>query len=138
MATIASSPSIAVTGAPTQEPETLARPVSAEGLSAASDRILVRRVIKVTASHFGMTVENLLAKRRTQPLCQRRQIAMYVARELTGGSLPFIADRMGFQDHTTVLHGVRLVKARLDAGDAATVAAVAAIVERLLVVTGRA
>jgi chromosomal replication initiator protein len=73
----------------------------------------------------------MLSKRRTQPLCRRRQIAMHVAREMTGRSLPIIGREMGGRDHTTILHGVRTVEDLLDAGDAGTVAAVEAIKELL-------
>jgi chromosomal replication initiator protein len=74
-----------------------------------------------------MTVEDLLARKRA--VARRRQVAMWVAHQLTGRSYPFIANKMGGRDHTTVLHGVRAVQALLDAGDAETVEAVNAIVE---------
>jgi chromosomal replication initiator protein len=95
-------------------------------------------VIKMTAEHFGMTVETLLSGSRKQPFCRGRQIAMFVARQVTSRSLPFIAGRLGKKDHTTVLYGVRVVKARVEAGDGATIAAVVAIMERLQVTRGRA
>jgi chromosomal replication initiation ATPase DnaA len=102
-------------------------------------RIFVRGVIRVTADHFGTTVPELLSRRRWQPLCRRRQVAMYVAREMTGRSFPFIGSKIGARHHTTILHGVRTVKGLLAAGDAEMVAAVEAIMERLRVLrTGRA
>ena len=48
-------------------------------------------------------------------------------------SLPFIGKKIGGRDHTTVLHGVRLVKSLIEAGDAETIAAVDQIIERLQV-----
>jgi chromosomal replication initiator protein len=64
---------------------------------------------------------------------------MYVAREMTGRSLPFIGKKIGGRDHTTILHGVRVVKGLIVAGDAERIAAVDQIIERLQVLrTGRA
>jgi chromosomal replication initiator protein len=94
-------------------------------------RISVRRVLEATASHFGTTVDALTSPSRTQPLTRRRQVAMFAARRVTGRSLPFIARHIGRKDHSTILHGVRTVQARLDAGDRETVAAVDQIVEQL-------
>jgi len=94
-------------------------------------RITVRLVLEVTAAHFGMTAADLLSDRKTQPLCRRRQIAMYVVHRLAGRGTPFIAHHMNRRDHTTILHGVRAVKALVDAGDVETIAAVDAIVEKL-------
>jgi Bacterial dnaA protein helix-turn-helix len=99
-------------------------------------RITVRRVVEVTAEHFRTSVSELLSHRRPQPLCRRRQVAMYVARKMTGHSLPFIGRRMGGRDHTTILHGARVVKGLIEAGDTETIAAVDQIIERLQVTGG--
>jgi chromosomal replication initiator protein len=88
-------------------------------------------VLKVAARHFGTTPEALTSPRRTQPATRQRQIVMFVARKMTGRSLPLIARRVGRKDHTTILHGVRAVQARLDAGDVKTAAAVQAIASKL-------
>ena len=119
MAEIASTRSIARIATP------------AQNLPATRDRILVRRVIKATAEHFGTTPDDLLSGRRTRLLTRRRQVAMYVARKMTRRSLFFIGRKIGDRHHTTVLHGVRAVRGLLDAGDAEMVAAVGAIMERL-------
>jgi chromosomal replication initiator protein len=94
-------------------------------------RITVRRVLEATAAHHGTTVPEILDRTRKHPTVRRRQLAAYLARRLTKRSLPYIADRMGGWDHTTILHSVRSVKARLDAGDAKTVRAVNAIVAQV-------
>jgi hypothetical protein len=121
------------TPAPAPAPETPAPAVLVlPALSTAvPGRITVRRVLEVTAAHFGIAVSDLTSGRRTQPLVRRRHIAMYVARRMTGRSLLFIASHMGYRDHTTILHGVRAVTALLDAGDGATIAAVNQIVASL-------
>jgi chromosomal replication initiator protein len=90
----------------------------------------------VTAEYFRTPLRELLSHCRTQPLCRRRHIAMYVAHEMTGRSLVYIGRKIGDRDHTTVLHGVRVVKRLLDAGDAETIAAVNQIIERLQIAGG--
>jgi chromosomal replication initiator protein len=131
MAEIASTRSIASIATPAQKPEVPALPALAGQLPATPGRILVRRVIKATAEHFGTTPDDLVSAGRTKPLTRRRQVAMYVARKMTGRSLFFIGRKIGDRHHTTVLHGVRAVRGLLDAGDAEMVAAVGAIMERL-------
>jgi chromosomal replication initiator protein len=94
-------------------------------------RITVRRVLDATAAHYRTTVADMLARTRKHPTVRRRQVAAYVARKMTGRSLPFIAAKFGGWDHTTILHHVRTVQARLDAGNAKTAAAVDAIVAQI-------
>jgi chromosomal replication initiation ATPase DnaA len=114
-------------------------PALAGQLPVIPGRILVRRAIKATAEHFGTSPDVLVSARRTRPLVRWRQVAMYVAREMTGRSLPFIGKKIGGRDHTTILHGVRVVKGLILAGDAETIAAVDQIIERLQILrTGRA
>jgi chromosomal replication initiation ATPase DnaA len=103
----------------------------AQNLPATQGRILVRRVLKATAEYFGTTADDLLSGGRTRLVTRRRQVAMYVARKMTGRSLCFIGRKIGDRHHTTVLHAVRAVRGLLDAGDAEMVAAVGAIMERL-------
>jgi hypothetical protein len=98
---------------------------------ASPGRITVRRVLEVTARHFGTTVDSLLSERRMQSLSRPRQIAMFVARKVTGRSLPFIGRRMGDRDHTTILRGRRAVQSLIDSSDTDTITAVAQIIERL-------
>jgi chromosomal replication initiation ATPase DnaA len=86
-------------------------------------RITVRRVLELTAAHFGTTVAALTSRSRTQPLVRRRQIAYYAARRVTGRSLPLIARHIGDRDHTTIHWGVCRVQARIDAGDSEAIGA---------------
>ena len=113
-------------------------PALAGQLPGAPGRIKIHRVLKVTAKHYGMTPDELVSDRRTRPLVHCRQVAMYIARKVTGRSMTVIAYYMGNRDHKTILYGVRAVKSLLDAGDVATTVAVRRITERLLVLrTGR-
>jgi len=57
--------------------------------------------------HFGLSPEELLSSSRTARVAWPRQVAMYLARELTDESLPAIGRHFGRRDHTTVIHAVR-------------------------------
>ena len=63
--------------------------------------------------HFGLSQQELLSTSRTARLAWPRQLAMYLARELTGESLPAIGRKFGGRDHTTVLHAWRRTSARI-------------------------
>ena len=61
--------------------------------------------IKATvAEYFNMKIEDFESKKRTRQIAYPRQIAMYIARELTDLSLPKIGEEFGGRDHTTVIH----------------------------------
>ncbi len=68
---------------------------------------------------FGVSEQELLSSTRTARVAQPRQLAMYLARELTSESLPAIGRRFGGRDHTTVLHAWRRIEERI-ATDAST------------------
>ena len=63
--------------------------------------------------HFGLSADELLSPARTARVAWPRQVAMYLARELTGESLPTIGRQFGGRDHTTVLHAWRRTSARI-------------------------
>ena len=75
--------------------------------------IPVGSIMGACAAFYGVPVSSLLAGRRTKDIVKPRQIAMYLAKELTPRSLPDIGRRIGGRDHTTVLHGVRKIAALL-------------------------
>jgi DnaA-like protein len=66
---------------------------------------------RAVCRHFHMDRCNLLAMRRTTNVVFPRQIAMYLAKALTGNSYPEIGRRFGGRHHTTVLHAVRKIEA---------------------------
>ena len=72
---------------------------------------------------FGVTPEELLSTSRAARVSWPRQVAMYLARELTSESLPAIGRHFGGRDHTTVLHAWRRTNERIST-DAASKAAV--------------
>jgi chromosomal replication initiator protein len=67
---------------------------------------------------FGLSCDELLSPARTPRIAWPRQVAMYLARELTGESLPAIGRQFGGRDHTTVLHACRRTSARISSDDA--------------------
>jgi chromosomal replication initiator protein len=71
------------------------------------------------AEHFGLSRQDLLSSARTARIAWPRQLAMYLARELTGESLPAIGRHFGGREHTTVLHAWRRTSARIVDDDAA-------------------
>jgi chromosomal replication initiator protein len=65
------------------------------------------------SEQFGVSEQELLSTTRVARVAQPRQLAMYLARELTSESLPAIGRRFGGRDHTTVLHAWRRTEERL-------------------------
>nr|WP_194946735.1 chromosomal replication initiator protein DnaA [Bombilactobacillus apium] len=66
------------------------------------------------AKYYKVTVEDLKGKRRNKGIVVPRQIAMYLARELTDSSLPKIGQEFGGKDHTTVLHSCEKITKLLE------------------------
>jgi chromosomal replication initiator protein len=95
------------------------RPITAElvretlhDLSGDPRAVTVADIQAVVGEAFGVSVADIRSARRSQQYVRPRQIAMYLARELTDQSLPRIGD--GFcRDHTTVLYAVRRVTERI-------------------------
>jgi len=67
-------------------------------------KITIPLIQEVVAGFFQIQTEEMKARRRTKEVTLPRQIAMYIARELTENSLPKIGDEFGGRDHTTVIH----------------------------------
>lgn len=78
-------------------------------LSVSSGQITVENIQKTVADFYKIKVADMYSKRRPANIAVPRQIAMYLAKELTHKSLPEIGDLFGGRDHTTVLHAVRKI-----------------------------
>lgn len=70
-------------------------------------RPLLRDIMREVAARHGLTVAQMLSKRRTRPLVHARHEVMWEARRRTALSYPHIAELMGFKDHTSIIHGER-------------------------------
>jgi chromosomal replication initiator protein len=77
----------------------------------------IAEIQAAVGAHFGLTPDELLSTTRSARIAWPRQVAMYLARELTGESLPAIGRHFGGRDHTTVLHACRRATTRLAADD---------------------
>ncbi|MFL5929020.1 MAG: helix-turn-helix domain-containing protein, partial [Gaiellaceae bacterium] len=69
-----------------------------------SVQISIERIQDLVCDRFGVTMAELTGDRRSQNIVYPRQVAMYLARELTDSSLPKIGKEFGGRDHTTVIH----------------------------------
>lgn len=71
--------------------------------------ISLSNIQKTVADYYQLQLKDLLSARRTRSLARPRQVAMALAKELTEHSLPEIGEAFGGRDHTTVLHGCRVI-----------------------------
>jgi chromosomal replication initiator protein len=75
--------------------------------------ITIEVIQKKVAEHFDIRVADMTSKRRPENIAFPRQVAMYLARNLTESSLNMIGEAFGGRDHGTVLHACKLVKDRM-------------------------
>ena len=87
-------------------------------LSVNDRKVTVDLIQKVVAEHFGLKQADLISERRARAVARPRQVAMWLAKQITTRSLPDIGRRFGGRDHTTVLHAVRRIE-ELKADDSA-------------------
>ncbi len=80
-------------------------------LTVQNRQISVENIQKTVADFFNIKVADMYSKKRPANIARPRQIAMYLAKELTQKSLPEIGELFGGRDHTTVLHAVRKITA---------------------------
>ena len=88
---------------------TLAREALRDLLSIQNRQISVENIQKTVADYYKIKVADMYSKKRPASIARPRQIAMYLAKELTQKSLPEIGEMFGGRDHTTVLHAVRKI-----------------------------
>lgn len=80
-------------------------------ISARKTRVItIESIQQSVAAHFGVDVADLKAKKRTRSITFPRQIAMFLARELTDASLPRIGAEFGGRDHSTVIHAYEKIR----------------------------
>jgi len=79
-------------------------------LSIQKTSVSVENIQKVVSDFYKIKVAEMYSKRRPASIALPRQIAMYLAKELTQKSLPEIGDLFGGRDHTTVLHAIRKIQ----------------------------
>ncbi|HHY46245.1 MAG TPA: chromosomal replication initiator protein DnaA [Firmicutes bacterium] len=93
-------------------------------------QISIELIQQTVADFFQISYEEMRAKKRTRNVSYPRQIAMYLARELTEASLPKIGEEFGGRDHSTVIHACEKIQDELHA-DSALAATIKEIISRL-------
>ncbi|MEP0521687.1 MAG: chromosomal replication initiator protein DnaA [Hyphomicrobiales bacterium] len=76
-------------------------------------KVRIEDIQKIVSQHYNVSRSDMLSARRTRTIVLPRQIAMYIAKNVTPRSLPEIGRRFGNRDHTTVLHAVRKIEGLL-------------------------
>jgi chromosomal replication initiator protein len=87
-------------------------------LRAHDRRVTIEEIQRKVAEHYNIRLTDMSSARRSRQVARPRQVAMYLAKQLTSRSLPEIGRRFGNRDHTTVMHAVSRVS-QLMATDAA-------------------
>ena len=87
----------------------LAREALKDLLSIQNRQISVENIQKTVADFYKIKVADMYSKKRPASIARPRQIAMYLAKDMTKKSLPEIGELFGGRDHTTVLHAVRKI-----------------------------
>ena len=98
--------------------ELVGRPISLETaqevlqdlLRAHDRRITIDEIQRQVAAHFNIRLADMASARRSRSIARPRQIAMYLAKQLTPRSLPEIGRKFGGRDHTTVMHAVKVIE----------------------------
>ena len=78
-------------------------------INSTNRQISLDQIQKIVSDFYKIKVTELHSKKRTRAIARPRQIAMWLARELTAHSLPEIGDFFGGRDHTTVIHACRTI-----------------------------
>lgn len=93
-------------------------------------RLSIQNIQAVVANFYGLPTTAMTTAQRGRSMAHPRQVAMYLASELTEKSLPDIGRRFGGRDHTTILYGIREVQKRIE-NDVEVAADVEALRKRL-------
>jgi chromosomal replication initiator protein len=99
-------------------------PLTTESASATLTDLLARptsvsvdQIIHLVASYYAIEVAALCGQGRSKELVRPRHVAMFLAREEAGASLPQIGVAMGGRDHTTILYGSNKISAEIEQDD---------------------
>jgi chromosomal replication initiator protein len=87
----------------------LAKEALKDIIGAHNRQITLELIQKTVSDYFKIKVADMYSQKRTRAIARPRQVAMWLARDLTPHSLPEIGDAFGGRDHTTVLHACRTI-----------------------------
>lgn len=79
--------------------------------------ISINAVLQTVSEYYGIDIPTMVGKGRSKEMVRPRQVAMYLAREETGASLPEIGQALGGRDHTTVMYGVEKIAQEIEQDD---------------------
>ncbi|VDC20371.1 chromosomal replication initiator protein DnaA [Pseudogemmobacter humi] len=88
----------------------LAQDCLADILRASDRKLTIEEIQRKVAEHYNVRLSDLIGPKRLRTIARPRQVAMYLAKQLTARSLPEIGRRFGGRDHTTIMHGVRKIE----------------------------
>ena len=78
-------------------------------LKAHEKRVTIEEIQRRVSEHWNIRLTDMSSARRARAVARPRQVAMYLAKQLTSRSLPEIGRKFGNRDHTTVMHAVQRV-----------------------------
>ena len=73
-------------------------------------RVTIEEIQRAVVEHYGIRMTDMSSSRRARAVARPRQVAMYLAKQLTPRSLPEIGKKFGGRDHTTVMHAIRQIE----------------------------
>ncbi len=79
-------------------------------LRANNRRISIDEIQRKVCEHYNLRMPDMQSARRSRNIARPRQVAMYMAKQLTSRSLPEIGRKFGGRDHTTVMHAIRKIE----------------------------
>jgi chromosomal replication initiator protein len=82
----------------------------ADILRASDRKVTVEEIQRKVSEHYNIRLSDIIGPKRVRVIARPRQVAMYLAKQLTTRSLPEIGRHFGGRDHTTVMHGVRRIE----------------------------
>ena len=82
----------------------------ADILRSSERKVTVEEIQRKVAEHYNIRLSDMIGPKRLRTIARPRQVAMYLAKQMTTRSLPEIGRRFGGRDHTTIMHGVRKVE----------------------------
>ena len=88
----------------------LAQDCLADILRASDRKVTIEEIQRKVAEHYNIRLSDMIGPKRLRAVARPRQVAMYLAKQLTPRSLPEIGRRFGGRDHTTILHGVKKIE----------------------------
>ncbi len=88
----------------------MARDVLKDILVEKNKELSVEEILKKVSLHFNVKISDVKSARRHKAIVLPRQIAMYLARQLTSASYPEIGERFGGKDHSTIIHAITKIE----------------------------